>query len=70
MAVKEGLPVNEALKAVTINAAEMIGIGDRLGSLEKNKEADVVIWSAHPIEDFYAENDMTFINGKIAYKKD
>lgn len=70
MAVKEGLPVNEALKAVTINAAEMIGVGDRLGSLEKNKEADVVIWSAHPIEDFYAENDLTFINGKIAYKKD
>lgn len=48
----------------------MIGVGDRLGSLEKNKDADVVIWSAHPIEDFYAENDMTFINGKIAYKKD
>ena len=70
MAVKHGLPINEALKAVTINAAEMIGVGDRLGSIEKGKEADLVIWSNHPLEDFYSENQMTFINGKIAYKKE
>ncbi len=67
MAVKEGLPVNEALKAVTINAAEMIGVGDRVGSIEPGKDADIVIWSDHPIENFYAENKMTFIDGKIVY---
>ncbi|MCE7742487.1 MAG: amidohydrolase family protein [Candidatus Heimdallarchaeota archaeon] len=70
MAIKYGLPINEALKAVTINAAEMIGISDRLGSLEKGKDADLVIWSKHPLEDFYAENQVTFINGEIAYKKE
>ncbi|MHA1302670.1 MAG: amidohydrolase [Candidatus Heimdallarchaeaceae archaeon] len=70
MAVKEGLPVNEAIKAITINAAEMIGVADRIGSLEPGKDADIVIWSSHPIEDFYAKNKITFINGKIAYKKD
>jgi imidazolonepropionase-like amidohydrolase len=69
MAVKEGLPINEALKATTINAAEMIGVGDRLGSLEVGKDADVVIWTNHPIENFYAENKLAFINGEIAYKK-
>jgi imidazolonepropionase-like amidohydrolase len=68
MAAKEGLPINEALKAITINAAEMIGVGDRLGSLEVGKDADIVIWTKHPIEDFYAENKMAFINGEIAYK--
>ena len=70
MAIKHGLPINEALKAVTINAAEMIGIGDQIGSIEKGKDADLVIWSNHPLEDFYAENILTFVNGEIAYKKD
>jgi imidazolonepropionase-like amidohydrolase len=67
MAYKEGLPLNEALKAVTINAAEMINADDRLGSLEVGKDADIVIWSDHPIENFYAKNKLTFINGEIAY---
>ena len=44
MAVKEGLPANEALKAVTINAAEMIGVGDQIGSLEVGKDADIIVW--------------------------
>ncbi len=67
MAVKEGLPTNEALKAVTINAAEMLGLSERLGSIEEGKDADLVIWDKHPIEDFYAKNIMTIINGSIAY---
>ena len=70
MAVKEGLPINEALKAVTINAAEMIGVSDRLGSLEVGKDADIVVWTDHPIEDFYAENQITLIDGEIVYKKE
>jgi imidazolonepropionase-like amidohydrolase len=68
MAVKEGLPINEALKTVTINAAEMIGVEDRLGSIEVGKDADIVIWTKHPIENFYAENKLVFINGEIAYR--
>ena len=68
MATKEGLPVNEALKAITINAAEMIGVSDRIGSIETGKDADLVIWTEHPIENFYAKNIVVFINGEIAYK--
>lgn len=70
MAIKEGLPVNEALKSITINAAEMIGVANRLGSLKEGKDADLVIWTDHPLKNFYAENKMTFIDGKIAYKKE
>lgn len=50
LAVRGGLPEEEALKAITINAAEVIGIGDRLGSLEPGKEADLVIFSGHPFD--------------------
>ncbi|MHA1592111.1 MAG: amidohydrolase [Candidatus Heimdallarchaeaceae archaeon] len=70
MAIKEGLPINEALKAITINAAKMIKVEDRLGSIEPGKDADLVIWTEHPLENFYAENQITFINGEIAYKKE
>ena len=70
MAIKEGLPVNEALKAITINAAEMIGVNDRVGTLEVGKDADIVIWTEHPLENFYAKNKVTFIDGDIAYKKE
>ena len=70
MAVKEGLPVKEAIKAITINAAEMIGVADKIGSIEKGKDADIVVWSDNPIENFYAENLWTLVNGETAYIKE
>ena len=50
LAVKAGLPRNAALKAVTINAAELLGIDDRVGSLEKGKDADLVIFDGDPLD--------------------
>ncbi len=70
MAIKEGLPENEALKAVTINAAKMLKVADRIGSIEPGKDADLVIWTEHPLKNFYAENQITLINGNIVYKKE
>ena len=70
MAIKEGLPLNEALKAITINAAKMIKIENRVGSIEPGKDADIVIWTSHPLKNFYAEVLYTLIDGKIAYKKE
>lgn len=49
-AVAFGLPYDEALKAVTINAAQIWGAGDRLGSIEKGKWADLVITDGDPLE--------------------
>ena len=45
-----GLPWNEALKAVTINPAQVFGVADKAGSLEVGKDADVVVWSGDPFE--------------------
>ena len=64
-AVKEGLSREEALKCVTINPAEILGIENRVGSLEAGKDADIVIWSGHPFE-FYSKVEKVFINGKAA----
>jgi len=50
LAVRGGLGEEEALKAITINAAEIIGAGDKLGSLEPGKLADLVIFSGHPLD--------------------
>lgn len=49
-AVSYGLSYAEALAAITINPARIWGIADRTGSLEVGKDADVVIWSADPLE--------------------
>jgi len=50
VAVKEGMDEEEALKAITINAAEITGIGDRVGSLEAGKDADIIILDGPPLE--------------------
>ena len=49
-AVAYGLPYDEALKAVTINAAEIWGASDRIGSIEKGKWADLMITNGDPLE--------------------
>jgi imidazolonepropionase-like amidohydrolase len=50
LAVKEGLDRDTALRAITINPARIIGVADRLGSLEPGKDADLVIWSDDPLD--------------------
>ncbi|MDR3586537.1 MAG: amidohydrolase [Desulfosporosinus sp.] len=48
LACKAGMDMEEALKAITINSAEILGVSDRIGSLAVGKDADIVIWSEHP----------------------
>ena len=52
----------EAWKFVTLNPAKMLHIDDRVGSLKAGKDADVVLWSDHPLS-IYAKAEMTFIDG-------
>ncbi|NLX76205.1 MAG: amidohydrolase [Clostridiaceae bacterium] len=68
IAVREGMPEEDALKAVTINAARAAGIDDRVGSLENGKDADIVIFSGHPF-DYRTKADLTIINGKVVYSR-
>jgi len=49
-AVAFGLPEDEALKAVTINAAEIWGVGDKMGSVEKGKWADLMVMTGNPLD--------------------
>lgn len=66
--VKEGLNEETALKALTINAAVLNGIDDRVGSLEVGKDADVVIWDG-PIFDIMTRTQCVIINGKVVHTK-
>lgn len=67
-AVNAGLEEEEALKAITINAAEILGVEDRIGSIEKGKDADIVIFDGHPLRDIKAKAAVTIIDGKAVYR--
>ena len=54
----------EALKAITINAAEILGIEGKVGSLEIGKDADIVIYSGHPF-DLRSKVEFVMVNGEI-----
>jgi imidazolonepropionase-like amidohydrolase len=65
---KNGMSEADALKMITLNGAEVIGFGDRLGSLEKGKLADVVIWNGHPLT-YRGLPDMVLIDGKVVFQR-
>ncbi len=50
MAWSYGLPHDEALKAITLYPAQILGVGDRLGSLEVGKEATLCVWDGDPLD--------------------
>lgn len=68
MAMNAGLPEEESWRAITINPAKATGIADRVGSLEKGKDADVVIWSDDPMHIVGAEAYLTIVDGKVVYR--
>lgn len=69
LAVKAGMDEEEALRAITITAAEILGIEDRVGSLKVGKDGDVVVWKGHP---FSMEGQVVFtiIDGEVVYRND
>lgn len=68
LAVKSGLDMETALKAITINAAEILGVDDRIGSIKEGKDADILIFDKHPL-DIQAKTQYVFINGEVAFKR-
>ena len=66
MAVKAGLDEEYALKAITIHAARICGVENRVGSLEPGKDADIAVFSGNPME-IATKTLMTIIDGKIVY---
>lgn len=68
LAVREGMDELDALRAITQTPADFCGVGDRVGSLEPGKEADVVIWTGHPFE-FRSQVDKTLIRGRVVFDR-
>lgn len=68
LAVKGGLDYSEALRAVTVNAAEIAGISDRVGSIEAGKDADLQLWESDPL-DIMNSPCMVMIDGNVVYEK-
>ena len=61
-----GLTDEEALALITINPAKQLGIEDRVGSIEKGKDGDIAIFSAHPLS-VYAIPQMTIVDGVVRF---
>ena len=68
LAVKYGLDKEAALKSLTINAAAILGVADRLGSISEGKDADLVILNGDPLQ-LTSSIEMVLINGNIVYQR-
>jgi len=66
IATHYGMPDEAALEAITINPARILGIDQRLGSIEVGKDADLVIWDGYPL-DLRSKVEMVFIDGELVY---
>jgi len=68
MAVANGMDKDMALRAVTLTPAEILGVADRIGSLQVGKDADIVILSGHPL-DSLSQVEMVLIEGKTVFER-
>ncbi|HAX40662.1 MAG TPA: hypothetical protein DCY10_07290 [Clostridiales bacterium] len=66
LAMRDGLSEETALRSITRYAAEIVGIADRVGTLEVGKDADIAVFDGHPF-DFRTHCVLTLINGKIVH---
>jgi len=67
-AVSGGLDEQTALEAITLTAAQILGVADRVGSLQVGKDADIIILDGHPFH-YRSFVEFTLINGKTVYDK-
>jgi imidazolonepropionase-like amidohydrolase len=68
LAAKAGLDEDVALNAITINPAKILGIEDRVGSIEQGKDADIVVFDKHPL-DIQAKTHYVLIDGNVVYRR-
>lgn len=66
LCVKQGLSMEGGLKAITLHAAQICGVADRVGSLEQGKDADIAIFTGNPMEVF-TKTLFTIVDGEIVY---
>ncbi len=63
-----GATEEEALKMITLNAAWIFGVEDRVGSIDVGKDADLVIWNSYPLSS-YALADQVYIDGELFFDR-
>lgn len=66
MAVRLGLDEQSALEGITINGARSLRLDHRVGSIEKGKDADLVVWTGSPL-DVRSHTILVLVNGRIVY---
>ncbi len=64
-----GVSEEDAWKMITLNPAIMLHLDDRMGSIETDKDADIVLWTDHPLS-VYARVDQTWVDGIRYYERD
>jgi imidazolonepropionase-like amidohydrolase len=64
-----GMPPMEAIQSATVAAADLIGVSDKIGSIEKGKLADIIAVEGDPIKDIQAMGKMSFVmKDGVVYK--
>lgn len=69
IAMVNGLPYEEALKSITIHPAKLLGLEKRIGSIEKGKDADLVLFNGDPFE-YLTKPCVVIIDGKVEAQQD
>jgi imidazolonepropionase-like amidohydrolase len=64
-----GVPEEDALKMVTLNPAKALHVDDKVGSIKAGKDADLVIWSNHPLS-IYAMSEKTIVDGIVYFDRE
>ena len=67
LAMKEGLDRTTALRSITVNPAQFMGLDDRVGSLRQGLDADIVLWSGDPL-DVMSRAMRVYIGGREVYR--
>jgi imidazolonepropionase-like amidohydrolase len=63
-----GVPEQDALQMITLNPAKQLGIDKRTGSIDVGKDADIVLWNAHPFSP-YSRPELTLIEGEVYFDR-
>jgi imidazolonepropionase-like amidohydrolase len=69
IAVREGMPEQTALRSLTLSAAEILEVANRLGSLESGKDADIAIFSGNPLSTL-SRCEMVLVNGQVVFRRE